>query len=311
MKSPVTLMFFNRPDTLQRVFSEVKKAKPPILYLVQDGPRLGSPDDKEKVLKCREIVEDIDWPCEVHKNYSETNLGCGMRPQSGITWALSQSESTIILEDDCVPDQSFFVYCDELLEKYKHDTRVCYISGLNHFVEWDSKYDYFFTKTGSINGWATWRRAWEKYDYYVHAINDKELISSLSKEFTTKAAYKTRIEGWEKANLSKKTQEKMSYWDIQWGFVKYSQNSLVIVPRVNLITNIGTSGDATHTQMSGNKFVKGKTFVNIPSGSLTFPLKHPDYVIRNYAYDEMLEKNMYKTNVIVKIKSIIKKLVKR
>lgn len=137
MKSAVTMIFFNRPDTLEKVFEKVRTAKPPKLFLVQDGARKGNSEDLEKIQKCRQIVDNVDWCCEVYKNYSDVNLGCGVRPQSGITWALSQVDSTIILEDDRVPDMSFFTYCDEMLERYKDDERICYISGLNHFEEWD------------------------------------------------------------------------------------------------------------------------------------------------------------------------------
>ena len=125
MKSSVTLIFFNRPNTLEKVFEKVKQAKPPKLFLIQDGAREGNSEDLHRIKKCRSIVENIDWECEVYKNYSDTNLGCGVRPQSGITWVLSQVESTIILEDDCVPDMTFFPYCDEMLEKYKDDERIC------------------------------------------------------------------------------------------------------------------------------------------------------------------------------------------
>ena len=118
MKSAVTLIFFNRSDTLEKVFEKIRMARPPKLFLVQDGARENNSKDIEGIRACRKIVENIDWECEVFKNYSEVNLGCGVRPQSGITWVLSQVESTIILEDDCVPEMSFFDYCDEMLEKY-------------------------------------------------------------------------------------------------------------------------------------------------------------------------------------------------
>ena len=166
-KSPVALIFFNRPDTLEKVFEKVRKVRPEKLFLIQDGPR--NEKDFEKIAECRTIVENVDWECEVIKDYSNVNLGCGVRPQSGITNALKQVDRLIILEDDCVPEESFFEYCDEMLEKYKDDERICYISGLNHFESWDcGDNDYFFAKTGAIAAWATWRRSWsEYYDYYA------------------------------------------------------------------------------------------------------------------------------------------------
>lgn len=160
-KSPVLLIFFNRPDTFQQVFEQVRKAKPPRLILAQDGPR--NEMDKEGILLCRKIAEKIDWNCEVVREYSEVNLGCGIRPQSAISKALELFDRVIILEDDCVPAESFFRYCDEMLEKYRDDERIAYISGLNHFETWDcGEQDYFFTKTGAIWGWATWANKWNR-----------------------------------------------------------------------------------------------------------------------------------------------------
>ena len=125
-KTGVAIIFFNRPNTLKRVFEAVCKAKPKNLFLVQDGSR--GEEDEEKIKKCREIVEKIDWDCNVYKNYSDVNLGCGKRPQTGISWVFEHVERAIILEDDCVPQNSFFHFCDELLEKYADDKRVLMIS---------------------------------------------------------------------------------------------------------------------------------------------------------------------------------------
>ena len=142
------------------------------MILAQDGPRNSS--DIAGVEACRKIVENIDWDCNVIKNYSEVNLGCGMRPKSAIDFAFKQFEQIIILEDDCIPASTFFPYCEELLEKYKDDDRIAYISGLNHFETWDcGNYDYFFSRAAAIWGWATWRKKWCRfYDYHVNGIND-------------------------------------------------------------------------------------------------------------------------------------------
>ncbi len=307
MKSPVTLIFFNRPDTLQKVFEKVKEAKPTRLFLVQDGPREGKDDDVEKIQKCRKIVENIDWECEVHTNYSETNLGCGARPQSGITWVLSQVESTIILEDDCVPDMSFFDYCDELLERYKNDERISYISGLNHFEEWDfGDSSYGFTRRGAISGWATWRRAWEKYDYSVSGINnayvEKHIKNILSGE-------NERVALWKKTNDLVEKNVKISYWDVQWGFVKYSENQLVIVPKYNLISHIGIGVDATHSVGAKGEHKKYRDYNNMPTKSLEFPLKHPMHMLCDTEYDQLLIKCNKKARDRMIIKAIFNKIV--
>lgn len=300
--TPILLIFFNRPDTFEKVFAEVRKAKPHTLILAQDGPR--NEQDKIGIYECRRIAENVDWECNVIKDYSEVNLGCGVRPQSAITNALNKFERVIILEDDCIPSPSFFPYCEELLEKYKDDDRIAYISGLNHFEEWDcGDADYFFTKTGAIWGWATWRRAWSKYyDYYVENAKNEYNLKILKGQFKDKTAFESRLKEYKKVHASKESGEKLSYWDIQWGYVKYSQNMLVIVPKKNLICNIGIGLASTHAkQLKAARYVKYHNFVFIPTYDLDFPLKHPNICIPDVEYDNLVYKcargNVIKRNL--------------
>ena len=312
MKSPVTLIFFNRPDTLQKVFERVRAAQPPRLFLVQDGAREGNDRDRAGIEACRKIVENVDWDCQVSTNYSEVNLGCGVRPQSGISWVLSQVESTIILEDDCVPDPTFFDYCDEMLERYKNDERICYISGLNHFEQWDfGGSSYGFTKGGAIWGWATWRRAWAKYDYAVNGIGDSYVEKHLK---TVLGGDDGRIKLWKKTNDLVKQNTKLSYWDVQWGFVKYSQNQLVIVPKYNLISNIGVGADSTHARGVGVDHKKYYDYNNMPVKALDFPLVHPNHMLCDTEYDQMIvrcNKKMQNRLLIRVLENRVKKLFGR
>ena len=284
---PVLLIFFNRPDTFCRVFEQVRKAKPNKLYLAQDGPR--NEGDLDGILKCRRIAENIDWECEVFKNYSDVNLGCGVRPSSAISWALSKEESVIILEDDCVPSISFFRYCSELLEKYKFDTRIGMISGLNHFEYWDCDYSYFFTKSGAIWGWATWARAWQFYDYNLqnfNTVNKKLLFSNIN----NKRIAKRRIALWEKTYRLTSKEEQISYWDIQWGLIKFLQSQMVIVPKENMITNIGVGATSTHAKKAKNN--KNTGFFNISSHEIN-EIKHPPYMLIDKMYDDRVYKICY------------------
>lgn len=312
MKSAVTLIFFNRPDTLFRVFEKIKLAKPPVLFLIQDGARKGNLVDEQGIKACQQIVEDIDWDCKVYKNYSETNLGCGVRPQSGITWVLSQVDRTIILEDDCVPDMSFFDYCDELLEKYQYDDRIAYICGMNHFEEWDfGNSSYGFTKGGGIGGWATWQRAWKRYDYSVGAIHDQYVESLMRENFIGIA---NRISLWKRTNKLVSQNTKISYWDVQWGFVKYSQNQLAIVPKYNLISHIGIGDMSTHATTGSLNHKKYKDFNNMPVRPLEFPLLHPQHMLCDVKYDKLLIKCNKKARnrmFINAIKNKIKKIIGR
>ena len=309
---PVLLIFFARPNTLKEVFKEVKKAKPSKLFLACDGPREGNPTDCENVNKCIEIVKDIDWECEVYRNYSNVNLGCGKGPSSAISWAFEYVDHLVILEDDCVPNQTLFPFMKEMLTLYKDDERVGLISGFNHFKDWDAGGNsYLFTKCGATLGWGTWKRVWDKYDYYVENINDKYYESLLKMEIINKKIGKKRCSDWKKASLETK-QKKVNYWDIQFGFVKYSQSYLCIVPKSNLIYNIGVGAGSTHTEY--DKYVKWKPgkILFMPTTDLEFPLVHPKYVICDRKYDETyFEKMGYPSLIkraIKKIKRVLFKL---
>ena len=288
---PVALIFFNRPDTFAKVFEMVREVKPRKLFLIQDGAR--NDNDISKILECRNIAEGVDWECEVIRDYSDINLGCGVRPQTGITNALKQVDRLIILEDDCIPNISFFKYCEENLEKYKDDDRICYISGLNHFETWNcGESDYFFAKSGAIWGWATWARVWNKYyDYNMTDIGDDYTVQTVEDQFTNKHIAKSRTQSVLKAKNAAYSGEKLSYWDAQWGYAKYSQNMLVIVPKYNLINNVGIGASSTHASgLKKAQYKKYKNFVFIPTRELTFPMKHPRFCVCDVKYDNLVYK---------------------
>lgn len=310
-QNPVLMIFFNRPETFKKVFEQVRNAKPKTLILAQDGPR--NEKDMPGIKACREIVENIDWDCEVIRDYSEVNLGCGERPKTAIDFALKKFETVIILEDDCIPSPTFFRYCDELLERYKDDDRIAYISGLNHFETWDcGKYDYFFSRAASIGAWATWRRAWGRfYDYYANNIND-EYVLKLYKHQIGKGnleAFDTRVNSLKKANMSAKNGEKLSYWDTQWGFAEFTQNLLAIVPKKNQICNVGVGELSTHAQkLKARKYIKYKNMVFIPTYELEFPLTHPNFCACDLDYHNQVYK-MSQGNFVKRILRKVKKLL--
>lgn len=162
---PVLLLIFNRPDTTQRVFHEIRGASPLQLFISADGPRENKPGEFEKCQITRDIVRQVDWDCEVYTNFRDKNLGCKIAVSSAIDWFFENVEEGIILEDDCLPSFSFFRFCEELLEKYRDDERIMQIGGTNLLSEWQRSDDsYYFSKYGAIWGWATWRRAWQYYD---------------------------------------------------------------------------------------------------------------------------------------------------
>ena len=163
---PVVLIVFNRPEVTKIVFERIRQARPGLLMLVADGPRERRQGEPDACRQVRQIVEHVDWPCEVLKNYSDTNMGCGARVASGIDWVFQHVEQAVILEDDCLPDPTFFRFCEELLDRYRYEERVMQISGSNFlFGRRAVEVSYYFSRYPLCWGWATWRRAWRHFDF--------------------------------------------------------------------------------------------------------------------------------------------------
>jgi hypothetical protein len=290
MQSPVAFIIFNRPDTTERVFSEIAKAKPVKLFVVADGPRQGRPADAEKCAEARAVIERVDWDCKVFKNYSDVNLGCGYRPASGISWVFEHVDRAIILEDDCVPHPTFFRFCDELLERYQDDERVMHIAGNNfQFGIQRTPFSYFFSDHNlCAGGWATWRRAWRHFDIGVKGWASLRETSFLTHIVEHPVAIAYWQEMFDRAYASGGT---VNYWDYQWTLSCWEQNGLSILPNNTLISNIGFGhDDATHTRSANDKVAQLTAFLNLEE--MIFPLKHPPYVRRNWEADKHLVENV-------------------
>ena len=237
-ETAVAFFVFNRPGTTKIVFDEIRKIKPKKLFVIADGPRNDKPGEIEKCIETRKIIDTIDWDCEIHKNYSEENLGCKIRISSGISWVFGYVEEAIILEDDCVPDLSFFPFCETLLKKYSDDKRIMMISGSNLLFDSDIVNEsYYFSQYYPIWGWATWKRAWKLYDIkmskWPEFKRDKILGSIYSNRLFIH--YIERI-------LDDVFADKDDTWDAQWFFSCLVQRGLCISPAKNLIKNIGVKG---------------------------------------------------------------------
>ncbi len=249
LTTPVLFIVFNRPDTTRRVFSEIKKAKPPRLYIAADGPR--TQEEKKKTDAVRDyILKNIDWKCKVKTLFRDKNLGCKYAVSSAIDWFFENEETGIILEDDCVPSQSFFRFCQEMLEKYKNNEKIMHISGTNVEEVSPIKEDYFFADAFNVWGWATWRRAWKHYDVEMKDW-PKWRIKSL--RFMKKHPLLDKIKGIYLYELT--YQKKINTWDYQWGFTCQKRKGLAIIPTKNLITNIGLER-GTHTKEDKNRELK-------------------------------------------------------
>ena len=259
VKSAVAMVVFNRYDTTIKVFEQIRKVKPKKLFVIADGPRKNVPQDVEKCKKVREIFDKIDWDCEVYKDYSDENLGCSKRPYTGFSWLFENVEEAIILEDDCLPNISFFKYCDELLEKYRYDERIMLISGTNQLKKWKKgNYSYHFSNFGGIWGWASWSRAWKYCDIDIKLWDD-DVVKELLKEKLSNIQYITRKKIYDElCNNSNKS----TAWDYQFGFARLIQSGLAISPSVNLITNIGDGAFMSCSQLFA-LYLPGSTVVTL------------------------------------------------
>lgn len=256
--TPVAFIVFNRLDCAMEVFEKIRQAKPEKLYVIADGARADRAGEAEKVNAVRHYIEsNIDWECQVQYNYSDKNLGSKYRIYSGLNWVFSQEEQAIVLEDDCVPSEDFFRYCQELLQLYAHDSNVWMISGINVLRNQDSKEQYFFAKFSEIWGWATWKRAWAQIDI------EMDSWPAARKEGALKYAYDFFSYRCYLREADHQVESRRDAWDIPWRYTMLLHHGLGIVPKENMVSNIGCGrADASNTtEPVDTDFSYGKTLV--------------------------------------------------
>lgn len=276
MRTAIAFLIFNRPECTARVFERIRQARPSKLFVVADGPRSTDSGDFANCRAARAVVDQgVDWECEVIRNYAENNLGCRRRISSGLDWVFQQVEEAIILEDDCLPHLSFFRFCEELLEYYRNDTRIMMISGTNFTDLNNNRYSYVFSRINTIWGWASWRRAWKHYDVNIRRWPEIKRAGALAGLFPRREVltYWTRI--FDATFLGR-----ADTWDYQWVFAGLAEGGLNVIPKMNLISNIGFAGAATHTTDTRNAFAE------LPMEAIDFPLRHPLFMLPD-------EKNEY------------------
>lgn len=297
---PVVFFIFNRADTAKLVFEEIKKLRPKKLYIFADGPRPDR-DELSKCLETRQITEVIDWECEVTKRFSDSNLGCCGNIASGLDFVFSKEEMAIILEDDCLPDPTFFMFTQELLVKYKNDHRIGAITGDNfQFGKLPLEESYYFSKYFNCWGWATWKRAWSTYDRDLTnwpTIKSQDILKNILPE-----AHKRYF--WNDV-LDRVYTKKLNTWDHQFSLNLFLNNMLVIVPKTNLIKNIGFDERATHTNTNSNNHLAA-----LATNPIKFPLIHPKYIFVNNLADENTGRNcIYPSPLSTYFKITIKKIL--
>lgn len=299
LEVPVIFIFFNRKQVTMETLEAISKVKPKKLYLVSDGAREDKENEAKVVADLRNDVEKrIDWECEIIKNYAESNMGCKQRVASGISWVFSQEEMAIIVEDDVVALPGFFYFCEELLIKYKDESRIYCISGHKVYDDYEIENSYIFSRHPNIWGWATWRRAWNQYN------DDIEDWNKIKQSNVIENFYNQKVAKIYKKLLEKAYTGEVDTWDYIWTADVVKNNGLGIVPKTNLIKNIGFNDlDATHT--------KGDSPYTFARQDLEFPLAHPKDIVRNEEYDRLALKQMEKELQGPSIASKIIKKLKR
>lgn len=274
-KTPIILIIYKRLGTTLKVFERIKQIKPTKLYLIADGPK--NIEEGKKCLEVRNIIENIiDWKCDLIKVYSDTNLGCAKRIQTGLDYVFENEEMAVILEDDTLPDPSFFNFCEELLKRYKDDLRVAHISGCNLYSNAvNFKESYCFSSVVNIWGWATWKRSWKNFDLSMSSWQDDDQISLLN-NWCVSHRQKNGLR--KMFDLHCKNDDPWT-WDYQWIYSCWKNNGLSINPSSNLVSNIGIGPNATNTKSSVDIEIYPSTL-----GAISFPLRHPN-ITRNTDFE--------------------------
>ncbi|GAB3544070.1 nucleotide-diphospho-sugar transferase [Spirosoma fluminis] len=262
--TPVLLLMFNRPSITQQTFNRIRQIQPRHLFVAADGPRPNQPADAELCQKTRAIIEtQIDWDCELQTLFRTENRSCGRGPAEAITWFFTHVDAGIVLEDDCLPELSFFGFCQQLLERYAADPRVYMITGTNAMKRWfPSRQSYFFSYMGHSLGWASWRRAWQAFDYELNGAD----TLPVQNQIRTTLANDQHANHYVAQFMTYQKTQPSDVWDFQWLFSRWANGGCTIVPSVNLISNIGFTAEATHS------FNEDDLLANLPVFPISFPL---------------------------------------
>lgn len=252
----------------------LQSVQPKHLFVACDGPGSGDPELMEACLQARSVIEQaITWPCQVTRLYRDQHLGCRHGVAEAISWFFSQVEEGIILEDDVLPDPSFFVYCAELLERYRDDHRVGMVSGctIRNLPPRDGS-SYRFSRFFHVWGWASWRRAWMHYDSEMSSwpiLRQQNWLSDLGGK---------RFARYWRREFDRVWTGDCDTWDYIWMLSCWAQGQVCILPAVNLVDNHGFEDPrATHTTLDRSPLPK--------SGCIQHPLRHPTHRFVDHAVD--------------------------
>jgi len=306
LNTAVLFLIFNRLDTTKQVFEAIRQAKPPRLYVAADGARANKEGEAEKVHAVRDyILQNINWECEVKTLFREKNLGCKYAVSGAIDWFFENEEMGIILEDDCLPEISFFWYCEELLNKYKNDLRIWHING-NNFdlnVKNNINSSYTFTRFPQVWGWASWSNRWKSYDKNLSSWVNNSQNTILALQTTLNISKQEALTL--KNNFKKAAMGQIDTWDYQWQATVILNHGIVISPKHNLISNLGYGLDATHTKGDDKR-----TFLQ--TAPVALPLKHQVHFLINSETENFYKAKMnIKKNKIQLLKNKLIKTIKK
>lgn len=268
---PVVIIVFNRLSMAEKMIETLRKIRPLKLFVVSDGARDDMPGEAERVEQVRSLFEMVPWPCQTFRNYSDKNMGCDLRIPTGLDWVFRYVERAVILEDDCMPSEQFFMYAKDMLDKYQDDSRVMMVAGSNMAPACPIQDCCCFTARTYTWGWATWKRAWNQY------CADGSEWKRIQKEGILRKTYNVRTRYFVRRELNYYFKRGQCPWDYLWWISCMGCGGLCAVPQVNLISNEGFGEDATHTHEKGA--YSGEM------GELEYPLHYPKEVVRNYNFD--------------------------
>ena len=275
LTTPVAIVVFNRLDCVEELMEKIRQAKPEKFYVISDGARKEREGEEAKVGAVREYIEkNIDWKCNVKYNYADHNMGSKYRIYSGLNWVFEQEEQTIILEDDCIPSNDFFRYCQELLQLYESNDNIWLISGKNVLRKQNSKEQYFFSRFPETWGWATWKRAWKQIDIEMDSWKEAKQKKTIRYAYDF-FSYRCYVR-----EADYQVRDHRDAWDIPWRYSMHVNHGIGIVPRENMICNIGCGHvDASNTTAPvDDDFSYGKP--------IKFPLEKQDTFAIDKKYDK-------------------------
>lgn len=291
-------MVFNRPNLTKKLLNIITHVQPSKIFVIADGPRIDHPTDPKHCKATRDLISQAHWQGEVLINYADVNLGCQNRIFTGLNWVFEHVDRAIILEDDCIPDDTFFLFCQELLERYQADERIMAISGNNFQLGHSRNNDsYYFSRYPHCWGWATWKRAWQHCDVEMRhwpTVKEQNRLKDVLEDAGAIRYWKNKFQ--------RTYDHKIDSWAFCWTLSCWLNSGLTILPNENLVSNIGFDDSGTHHQNSQS------TFASLSTKAVDFPLVHPKFVLRNRYADAFTQSHMF--GISARIKRRIKSLLR-